>query len=199
MLLHNTSTGFCIVLRFMYLYWLKIKTLRGIKIFNSMSKTYKAIANEHITMALDASDAIATKVMANGDLVGLNNKNKVEASVLDRDFASRTYSIRLRGNIYKVTLQNKLDQQIEEMGLSLGSKATSSMIDAPMPGLVLEVLVKEGDSVEEGDGLLVLEAMKMENKLVAPRSGIIKSVHVTASQTVDKGIVLIEFEEEDEN
>lgn len=164
-----------------------------------MSKAYKAVANEHLTVALDASDAIASKVMANGDLVGLNNKNKVEASLLDSDFASRTYNIRLRGNSYKIKLQNKLDQQIEEMGLSLGNKATTSMVDAPMPGLVLSVLVKEGDHVEEGDGLLVLEAMKMENKLVAPRSGVIKSVHVTASQTVDKGIVLIEFEEEDEN
>ena len=164
-----------------------------------MSKAYKAVANEHLTVALDASDAIASKVMANGDLVGLNNKNKVEASLLDSDFASRTYNIRLRGNSYKIKLQNKLDQQIEEMGLSLGNKATTSMVDAPMPGLVLSVLVKEGDHVEEGDGLLVLEAMKMENKIVAPRSGIIKAVHVTASQTVDKGIVLIEFEEEDEN
>ena len=163
-----------------------------------MSEKYKAIANDHITVALDSSDAIVSKVKANGDLVGLHKENKIEASVLSSDFGTRTYSIRLRGNIYAIKLQNELDQQIEEMGLSLGNKATASMVDAPMPGLVLDVLVKEGDSVEEGDGLLVLEAMKMENKLVAPRSGIIKSVHVTANQTVEKGIVLIEFEE-DEN
>jgi|SRR5690625_413814 len=164
-----------------------------------MSEKYKAIANDHITVALDSSDAIVSKVKANGDLVGLHNENKVEASVLASDFNSRIYSIRLRGNIYTVKLQNELDQQIEEMGLSLGNKTTTSMEDAPMPGLVLNVLVKEGDSVEEGDGLLVLEAMKMENKLVAPRSGIIKSVHVATNQTVEKGFVLIEFEEEDEN
>lgn len=164
-----------------------------------MSKEYKAVANDHITVAMDTSDAIASKVMANGHLVGLYNENKVEAHILNRDFASRTYSIRLRGNIYKINLQNTLDQQIEALGLSLGSKATTSMVDAPMPGLILDVLVKEGDSVEEGDGLLVLEAMKMENKLVASRSGVIKTVHVAANQTVDKGIVLIEFEEEDEN
>jgi len=164
-----------------------------------MSEKYKAIANNHIAVALDASDAIASKVKANGDLVGLHKENKVEASLLTSDFGSRTYSIRLRGNIYTIKLQNELDQQIEEMGLSLGNKATTSMVDAPMPGLVLSVLVKEGDAVEEGDGLLVLEAMKMENKLVAPRNGVIKSVHVTANQTVEKGIVLIEFEEEDGN
>lgn len=164
-----------------------------------MSKEYKAVANDHIIVTLNASDAIASKVMANGDLVGLHHENKVEAHVLARDFASRTYNIRLRGNTYKIKLQNTLDQQIEEMGLSLGNKATTSMVDAPMPGLILDVLVKEGDTVEEGDGLLVLEAMKMENKLVAPRSGVIKTVHVAANQTVDKGIVLIEFEEEDEN
>lgn len=164
-----------------------------------MSKTYKAVANDHISVALDSSDAIVSRVKADGSLVGLHNENKVEASLLASDFDSRTYSIRLRGNIYTIKLQNKLDQQIEEMGLSLGNKSTASMVDAPMPGLVLSVLIKEGDSVEEGDGLLVLEAMKMENKLVAPRSGVIKSVHVTANQTVEKGFVLIEFEEEDEN
>lgn len=164
-----------------------------------MSKTYKAFVNHHISMALDTSDAIVSKVKDNGDLVGLHKENKVEASLLNSDFGSRTYSIRLRGNIYTVKLQNELDQQIEEMGLSLGSKATASMVEAPMPGLVLNVLVKVGDSVEEGDGLLVLEAMKMENKLVAPRSGIIKLIHVTANQTVEKGILLIEFEEDDDN
>lgn len=163
-----------------------------------MSKAYKAVANDHITVDLDASDAIASKVTTNGNLVGLHNENKVEATLLNSDFDSRTYSIRLRGNIYNIQIQNKLDQQIEKLGLSLGSESTTNLVDAPMPGLILEVLVKAGDSVESGDGLLVLEAMKMENKLVAPRSGVIKAVHVEASQTVDKGVVLIEFEE-DEN
>lgn len=163
-----------------------------------MNKAYKAVVNDLITVDLDTSDAILPKVLTNANLIGLDQENKIEASLLHQDFASRIYSIRLRGNTYTIHLQNKLDQQIEALGLSLGSQTTTSMVDAPMPGLVLEVLVKEGDSVIEGDGLLVLEAMKMENKLVAPRAGKIKSVHIATNQTVDKGMVLIEFEEDED-
>ncbi len=63
-----------------------------------------------------------------------------------------------------------------------------------MPGLIIEVNVVEGQEVKEGDYLCVLEAMKMENSLLSPRDGIIKSVTIAIGQTVDKGDLLIEFE-----
>ena len=62
---------------------------------------------------------------------------------------------------------------------------------APMPGKVLQLKVKEGDSVKEGDALLVLEAMKMENEIVANTSGNIKKVNVAANDMVDTGAVLL--------
>ena len=62
------------------------------------------------------------------------------------------------------------------MGLSLTAGNLINDIKAPMPGLILDVQVKEGDEVEEGDYLLVLEAMKMENTLTAPRGGKVKTV-----------------------
>ena len=63
-----------------------------------------------------------------------------------------------------------------------------------MPGLILEINVKEGQEVKENDPLLILEAMKMENVINSPREGIIKSVEVKQGQTVDKNMLLIEFE-----
>jgi len=62
---------------------------------------------------------------------------------------------------------------------------------APMPGKVLQLKVKEGDSVKEGDALLILEAMKMENEIVANTSGNIKKVNVAANDMVDTGAVLL--------
>jgi biotin carboxyl carrier protein len=62
---------------------------------------------------------------------------------------------------------------------------------APMPGKVLQLKVKEGDSVKEGDALLILEAMKMENEIVANASGNIKKVNVAANDMVDTGAVLL--------
>ena len=63
-----------------------------------------------------------------------------------------------------------------------------------MPGLVVNIFVKEGDAVLEGDKLLTLEAMKMENILKSPGDGIIKKINIGKTQTVDKNQILIEFE-----
>jgi biotin carboxyl carrier protein len=70
-------------------------------------------------------------------------------------------------------------------------------ISAPMPGQVIKVNVSEGDSVEEGDSLLVVEAMKMETKLYSPISGIIKEVNAKPDQQVSPDDVLIVVEKID--
>ena len=67
-------------------------------------------------------------------------------------------------------------------------------IKAPMPGLVLEIVVTDGQEVKEGDKLLILEAMKMENSIIIQTSAIIKKVSVSAGQAVEKGQVLLELE-----
>jgi biotin carboxyl carrier protein len=67
-------------------------------------------------------------------------------------------------------------------------------LKAPMPGLVLRVLVAPGQAVAPGQGLVVLEAMKMENELRATAAGTIKAVLVTSGEAVDKGKLLLEFE-----
>ncbi len=69
--------------------------------------------------------------------------------------------------------------------------AASGAIKAPMPGLVVRVLVAEGDTVEAGQGVVVVEAMKMENVLKAPASGTVQKVHVAAGARVEKGAPLL--------
>jgi biotin carboxyl carrier protein len=63
-----------------------------------------------------------------------------------------------------------------------------------MPGLILAVHVTEGDQVQEGDPLLILEAMKMENVILSPRNGVICKVAVQKGAAVDKKSLLVEFE-----
>ena len=67
-------------------------------------------------------------------------------------------------------------------------------INAPMPGNVLNVMVKAGDKVAKGDVLLVLEAMKMENEIMAPHDGTILGVHVTKGESVDSGKLLVSMQ-----
>ena len=66
-------------------------------------------------------------------------------------------------------------------------------IKAPMPGLVLDIRVAEGDEVKKGDSILVLEAMKMENIIKSPTDGIIKKINVKKGIAVEKNQVLIHF------
>ena len=76
----------------------------------------------------------------------------------------------------------------------VAASAGQEVVEAPMPGNIWKVLVKEGQEVKEDDALLILEAMKMENVLTSPRDGIIKSISVSKNDTVDKNQLLIEFE-----
>lgn len=87
-----------------------------------------------------------------------------------------------------------MDGLIKQLGFEVGNAKQVSAIKAPMPGLILHIAVKEGQEVSEGDSLLILEAMKMENNFTSPRAGIIQSIKVKQGDAVDKGQVLIEFE-----
>ena len=72
--------------------------------------------------------------------------------------------------------------------------SSDNMVVAPMPGIILSLLVKEGDEVQVGTPILVLEAMKMENEIHAPKTGKIKKIHVSEGAEVQSGSQLIEFE-----
>ncbi len=74
-----------------------------------------------------------------------------------------------------------------------GGQEGSSAIPAPLPGLVLDVLVKEGDAVKAGQSLLVMEAMKMENQIQAPFDGTVKKVFVQKGANISEGDKLIEI------
>lgn len=75
-----------------------------------------------------------------------------------------------------------------------GSQAAGWEVRSPMPGKVVNVLVAAGAEVKAGQGLVVVEAMKMENELRAPRAGVVKEVLVSAGKTVDAGAILLKAE-----
>ncbi|WP_019039367.1 acetyl-CoA carboxylase biotin carboxyl carrier protein subunit [Psychroflexus tropicus] len=124
----------------------------------------------------------------------LVNDKSVSSELMESDFLNRTYTIKINSNLYKVEISNELDVLIKDMGLSLSANQVINEVKAPMPGVILEVAVEEGDEVKEGDNLLVLEAMKMENSILAPRDATIKTVHVNKGGTVSKNEVLIEMD-----
>ena len=124
----------------------------------------------------------------------LQDNTSVKASILNSNFNKKTYSIKVNSNTYEVEINDALDQQIEALGFKVGASKIVNTIKAPMPGLILEINVKTGQTVNEGDPLLILEAMKMENVLTSPRNGNIKTISVKQGETVDKNALLIAFE-----
>lgn len=95
---------------------------------------------------------------------------------------------------FSVHVQDERDLLLERFGLQADVADGLIEVRAPMPGLVVRVMVDEGQRVESGDGLLVLEAMKMENELSAEAPGIIKKIHIATGDAVTKNALLIELE-----
>lgn len=130
-----------------------------------------------------------------GDQLTIKSGNThYRARILMEDHASKRYEIAINGRQFTLQLQTPLDVMIAEMGLNRSTRKSSNALIAPMPGMVLEIKVHEGDTVEEGSTLLILEAMKMENVLKGTASGIVKKVLVEKGEAVEKGQALIEFE-----
>ena len=95
------------------------------------------------------------------------------------------------GERFEVEVQDDRTKQIEAMTGRGRKVVQSGVVKAPMPGLVVRVDVKVGEMVEAGAGLVVVEAMKMENELRAPQRGVVEQVHVSAGQRVEKGATLV--------
>jgi pyruvate carboxylase len=160
-----------------------------------MESSYKLVVNNSYNFniskrAIEEFDTVSFNL---GNHVLFNNLS-TSVEVLSSDFLKKSYVVKVNGNRYSIRIEDDLDILISELGLSLGEDVVANEILAPMPGLIIEVNVKKGQEVKQGDFICVLEAMKMENTIFSPRDGIIKFIAISNGQTVDKLDLLIEFE-----
>lgn len=103
-------------------------------------------------------------------------------------------SFSIDGNFVKTVVKDEQELLLERLGFSTDELASVGLLEAPMPGKILELLVAEGDEVEEGQPVAILEAMKMENELKAPATGVVASVSVTEKNNVEKNQTILEIE-----
>jgi biotin carboxyl carrier protein len=115
------------------------------------------------------------------------------AEIVNIDATTKTSTIKINGHSYSVALKDKFDLLLEKMGMNAAAGSKINNIKAPMPGLIIELKIKTGDTVKPGDQLIILEAMKMENIIKSPGEGIVKNVKVKKGDSVEKGQVLVEF------
>lgn len=106
------------------------------------------------------------------------------------------WDVHFDGSRYEVEVVDERTKAIREVTGDMDAHAGPKPVKAPMPGMVMRVEVEAGQSVEEGQGLVIVEAMKMENELKAEAAGVVAKICVEAGEAVEKGAVLVEFEAE---
>lgn len=122
-----------------------------------------------------------------------NNKSyAIEVVSVDKE--KKIANIKVNNTAYTVNIKDKFDLLLSKLGMADMAVKQIKDIKAPMPGLVIEVIASVGQEVKQGDSLLILEAMKMENVIKSPVDGVIKSIGVSPADTVEKNQLLIAFE-----
>ena len=137
----------------------------------------------------------ALDLLKNGDQLHIiKDHSSYTVSLVKSDFEKGEFRLMVNNREYSLQAKDRFDLLLEELGMQdLGASAVNDL-KAPMPGLVLDIPVNEGQEVSKGEALVVLEAMKMENVLKAESDGVVKAVNVTKGEAVEKNHILIEFE-----
>jgi len=125
-------------------------------------------------------------------IVGVNDA--VHRVVLRERVARGRYRMWLDGHRYDAEALDSRARAIRDMQASVAKPSGPAPLRAPMPGLIVQLRVKVGDTVTAGAGLVVMEAMKMENELRTVAAGKVRAVHVTVGSAVEKGALLVELE-----
>jgi biotin carboxyl carrier protein len=124
----------------------------------------------------------------------LKDNRSVNAKLIEVDRNAKNLTIEVEGESFEVEIKEELDQMLEKMGFGLIADKHIKEIKAPMPGLVLEIAVTEGQEVSEGEKILILVAMKMENSIMIHTKATIKKILVKAGHAVEKGQLLVELD-----
>ncbi len=124
----------------------------------------------------------------------LHDHKGYKVNLLEIDGFKKTLSISVNGTMHTLEIEDEYDQQVKKMGLLSVASQKLNSVKAPMPGLILEILVAEGQAISEDTPLVVLSAMKMENVILSQGDGVIKHIGIKKDDTVEKGQLLIELE-----
>ena len=154
-----------------------------------------SVTNDDGQLTLDNAPADWDASQQPNGLISVLYNGKSYTAIVDQvDRKSKEVTLRINGQRYKTAIKEPIDMLLSNMGMDLKAMQKAEPVKAPMPGMVLKILVSPGQQVNKGDGLVILEAMKMENILKATSAGTVKAIRVNERVAVEKGTVLIELE-----
>lgn len=122
----------------------------------------------------------------------VNNKS-YHVYIESVDYKNKTAVFNIDNKLIEVNVEEPIDLLLSKMGINSANTKKIDNIKAPMPGLILNLMIQEGDVIKKGQPILVLEAMKMENVFKAPVDATIKSIKVKVGEAVEKGAVMLEL------
>jgi biotin carboxyl carrier protein len=160
------------------------------------------VMGRELEVMLDGSLARAGDVETEAHMVEIEGTplrmvtigGRVHRVLARRGNSAGQYTVHLDGFRFEVEALDERTRAIKQLAGSAASPAGPASLAAPMPGLVVRVLVQSGDGVQAGQGVVVIEAMKMENELRASTAGVVRTVLVKPGSAVEKGAVLVEFD-----
>jgi len=148
---------------------------------------------EDTTFEIDSNDLKNLDLIKRGNSSHLLHDNtSYQVEVLE--IKGKNLRIKINNSTFDVQIADQVDQMVEKMGLNKVKEIILKDIKAPMPGMILDIMVEPGQSISQGDPILILEAMKMENVIKAEGNGIVKSILLKKGTTVEKNQVIIEME-----
>ena len=115
------------------------------------------------------------------------------AEIVSADYMAKTFQFKINGQLLELQAKDRFDLLLDKLGMSNAAVSKVNELKAPMPGLIVDIRVQPGQTVQKGDPLLVLEAMKMENILKAPGDATVGAIKIGLRDNVNKGQVLIQF------
>lgn len=160
--------------------------------FNNGQSVSLEINDKNITVN-DQPLALDVKQTPTGEYSIISDGKVYNIFVEQIDRQKKTIDLRINGQYISTKINEPIDQLLANMGLDLSKMQKVEPIKAPMPGLILKIMVEVGQTLKKGDPVLVLEAMKMENVFKATGDATVKSINVQAGKAVEKGEILIEL------
>lgn len=156
---------------------------------------YKAKINGAKEIQISAADFVIdkTKTGEKSFHVLMNNRS-FNAEILHADAETKIFRLKVNNNIYTVELKDKYDELLHKLGMDKLAAKKVNELKAPMPGMVLKILVSENQEIKKGDSVLILEAMKMENVIKSTGDGKIKSIKIKTGDKLEKGQLMVSFE-----
>ena len=154
---------------------------------NNSKLNVKVLNDNELTVDEEKYNYELLPISEHSFLLKLDNK---VYELTSEKLSSDLFRVLIRGYHYEVTVRTALQEKAFKLLESSAELHHHMNVKAPMPGLILRVRKKVGEQVELGESVIILEAMKMENDLKSPASGIIENIYVTEGSAVEKGVIL---------